>query len=106
MDPQDVVNVSQWLQQLVRDLADTHTQLEDMRKESKMATDEVRSISNRIDQRDSNILSLIEALRAQVDITKNSIGSLQSHIDGRIGNLESQIKELKSEIQTIHRRVS
>lgn len=101
MNPQDVNNISQWLQEILRLVQDTRTQLIDMRGENKQMMDDIRGIAARIEQKDTSELSLIENLRTQLDIVKGSADSAKSAAEHANDHLDSKINDLKSILNDI-----
>ncbi len=106
MDSQDVNNLSQWLQELLKLMQDTHTQLVDLRNENRQLMDEIRAVSARVDQKDSDILRIIETMRGQVDVVrtevitaKNVSESLRGHIDSKASDLKSEIHQVRNMIR-------
>ena len=105
MNPQDIANLSQWLQQLMKDVTDTRTQLIDMRSENKQLMDEIKTISGRMDQKDSDILRLIDTLRSQLDVTRGEIASVKNAVESTKSHIDAKASDLKSAIHEVRNRV-
>lgn len=105
MDQEDILNISQWLQQILKDLQDTHIQTQDMRGEMRAVTTELKAANERTERHTNDVLKLIEAIRAQTDVLRGDFQATQSHVDSKIGGLEVQIKDLKSEIASLRNTI-
>lgn len=105
MDPQDVLNISQWLQQLIKDVQDTHRQLLDMRGELKAANDELRNVAGRMDQKNADLVRVVEAVKSQTDIMHGEVSATKSTVEARVGSLENQVKDLRSDVHEVRNKV-
>ena len=105
MEPQDVINITQWLHQVLKDLQDTHRQLLDMRGELRNANDELKCVAGRMDQKNADLIRVVEALKAQIDIVHCETSATKSTVESKISSLESQIKDLRSDIHEVRNKV-
>lgn len=105
MEPQDVINITQWLHQVLKDLQDTHRQLLDMRGELRNANDELKNVAGRMDQKNADLIRVVEALKAQIDIVHGETSATKSTVESKISSLESQIKDLRSDIHEVRNKV-
>lgn len=105
MSPQDVNNISSWLQELLRLQQDTHTQLVDMRNENRQVMDEIKSISARMDKKDTEIIRYIEALKGQIDILKGDVAAAKSAAENTNSHVDSKLSDIKSTLNEIRRAV-
>ena len=102
MNEQDTKNMAQWLQEILRLLQDSQTQITDLRSENRQLMDELKIAVARSEQVNKDSLKASELLRGQLDVlrndvlaTKNSIESTNSHIDSKISDLKSEVKNIK-----------
>jgi predicted nucleic acid-binding Zn-ribbon protein len=106
VNPQDLNNISSWLQELLRLVQDTHTQLVDMRNENRQVMDEIKGVSARMDQKDTDIIRLVDTMRGQVDVLRGEVTSVKSAVESTNGHLDSKINDLKSTLNEIRRVVN
>jgi len=105
MNPQDLNNIAGWLQEILRLLQDTHNQVVDMRNENRQVMDEIKNVSGRMDQKDSDILRLVDTMRGQIDMLRGEVTSNKSAIESTSSHIDSKINDLKSSINDIKRAV-
>lgn len=105
MNPQDVHNISSWLQEILNLLRDTHTQLEDLRNENRQMLDDLRGVSARVDQKDTEIIKTIDTLKGQMDVLRGDLSSAKSTVENRTSNLESRVNDIKSTLNDVRRAV-
>lgn len=105
MNPQDVNNFANWLQEILNTLRDTHTQLEDLRAENRQMMDDLRGISSRSEQKDSEILKSIDMLKGQLDILRGDVSAAKSTVDSSAGHLDSKMGDIKSAVNEVKRSV-
>ena len=100
MNPQDINNMSSWLQEILRLLQDTQTQVTDMRNESKQMMDDLKGVTARMDQKDSDIIRLIDSLRSQLDVIKGETTATKGAVEKGVGDVESKVSDAKSDIRS------
>lgn len=105
MNPQDLQNISSWLQEILRLMQDTHTQLIDMRNENRQVMDEIKGVSARMDQKDTDIIRLIDTMRGQIDVLRGDVASTKSAVESTNSHIDSKISDLKSTLNDIKRAV-
>lgn len=105
MNQQDVTNISQWLQELLKLMQDTHTQLIDLRTENRQMMDDIKGVSSRVDQRDTAIMRLVETLRSQVDVLKGETAQTRTTAENATSSLDSKLSDLKSALNEVRTRV-
>jgi predicted nucleic acid-binding Zn-ribbon protein len=101
MNPQDLNNMASWLQEILKLLHDTHTQLIDMRNENRQVMDEIKGISSRLDHKDTDIISLMHTQRGQIDILRSDISSMKSAVEHTNSHLDSKLDDIKSAIHEV-----
>ena len=101
MSPQDVNNMSQWLQELLKLLQETRSQLADSRNENRQLLDEIKAVSSRLDHKDSDTMRMLEMLKSQVDTVRTDVAVTKSTMESHSNNLDSKINDLKSAIQEV-----
>lgn len=105
MNPKDVNNFAQWLQEILTTLRDTHTQLQDLRAENRQMMDDLRGIASRVDQKDTDTIKLIESLKGQLDIAKAEVSAAKSAAENTASTVDSKLSEIKSVLNDIRRSV-
>jgi prefoldin subunit 5 len=105
MSPQDIMNISQWLQQLIKDVQDTHQQMLDMRGEIRAANDELKNLAGRAEQKNADLIRLVESLKGQLDIIHGETGATKSVVEAKIASLENTIKDLRSDVHEVRNKV-
>lgn len=105
MNPQDVNNFTQWLQEIVSTLRDTHSQLQDLRNENRQMMDDLRGIASRVDQKDTETLRLIEALKGQLDIVRVEANAAKTAAEKATSTVDSKLTDVKSTLNEIRRSV-
>jgi predicted nucleic acid-binding Zn-ribbon protein len=106
VNPQDLNNISSWLQELLRLVQDTHTQLVDMRNENRQVMDEIKGVSARMDQKDTDIIRLVDTMRGQIDVLRGEVTSVKSAVESTNSHLDSKVNDLKSTLSEIRRTVN
>lgn len=105
MDQNALNQIAQSIQSLHSVVEATQAQINDLRNETGQLLAEIKASSTRNEQKDSQIMAAVEAVKTQAELAKSeassaksSLSSVQSHIDGKIS-------DLKSELHTIIRAV-
>jgi len=106
MNDQDVTNMAQWLQEILKLLQESQAQATDMRSENRQLMDELKIASVRMEQSNKDIQRVVELLKGQVDTvrsdvlaTKNSVESTNNHLDSKMSELKSAIQNIKNIVQ-------
>lgn len=102
---QDQQNLAAWLQQALKEIQETRNQIVTMHSQMKQATDEIRAVSSRMDQKDSDILRLIDNLRAQLDILRGGMDSTKTTVESNGKHLSSKIDDVKSSVHEVRNRM-
>ena len=105
MNPQDVNNMASWLQEILKLLQDTHTQLVDMRNENRQIMDEIKAISSRVDQKDTDVIRLLDTVRSQIDVMRGEISSVKSAVESTGGHIDSKLDDVKSTVRDVRNSV-
>lgn len=103
MNPQDINNISQAIQNLQATLEATQAQITDVRNENNQLTAEVKASSMRSEQKNSEIMAAVDALKTQIELAKSEASSTKSAVQNVQSHLDSKISDLKSELNTILR---
>lgn len=105
MSPQDIANISQWLQQILTDVRDIHLQTQDMRGEMKTAANEASATSKRIERGSADTISLLSSIQTQINTLKSDLNTSKSNMESKLGDLERQVKDLRSAVASLERRL-
>lgn len=105
MNPQDAANFTQWLQEILNTLRDTHTQLQDLRAENRQMMDDLRGIIARVDQKDDATLKIIDALKSQIDTVRIEASAAKTAAENAASTVDSRLNDIKSTLNDIKRSV-
>jgi predicted nucleic acid-binding Zn-ribbon protein len=95
----DIQGLQAAIQQVLQYASETQAAVLAMRGELTQVVNDIQATSQRIDQKDTNLVSITDNLRNQVDVLKGQLSTMQSALESRISSAESAAKDAKDAAQ-------